>query len=96
MFASFYLPSPQRSSDPPSHLEFARLARMFDRSLHIGAVGGSRGQSGAARTIERSRLQVFAHGRRRAGVVLPHGVLMNGSLWDNVVDGLRDDFRCII
>ena len=29
-------------------------------------------------------------------VVLLHGVLMNGSLWDGVVDGLRDRYRCII
>ena len=24
------------------------------------------------------------------GVVLLHGMLLNGSLWDTVVDGLRD------
>ena len=29
-------------------------------------------------------------------VVLLHGVLMNGSLWDGVVDGLRDHCRCIV
>ncbi|MDE0613927.1 MAG: alpha/beta hydrolase [bacterium] len=29
-------------------------------------------------------------------VVLLHGVLMNGSLWDEVVDGLRDGYRCIV
>ena len=29
-------------------------------------------------------------------VVLLHGVLMNGSLWDEVVDGLRDRYRCIV
>ena len=29
-------------------------------------------------------------------VVLLHGVLMSGSLWDGVVDGLRDRYRCII
>ena len=29
-------------------------------------------------------------------VVLLHGVLMNGSLWDEVVDGLRDEYRCIV
>lgn len=29
-------------------------------------------------------------------VVLLHGVLMNGSLWDEVVEGLRDRYRCIV
>lgn len=29
-------------------------------------------------------------------VVLLHGVLMNGSLWNGVVDGLRDRYRCIV
>ncbi len=29
-------------------------------------------------------------------VVLLHGVLMGGSLWDPVVDGLRDRYRCIV
>ena len=29
-------------------------------------------------------------------VVLLHGVLMNGTLWDSVVDGLRDRYRCIV
>ena len=29
-------------------------------------------------------------------VVLLHGVLMNGSLWDEVVDGLRNRYRCIV
>ena len=29
-------------------------------------------------------------------VVLLHGVLMNGSLWDGIVDGLRDRYRCIV
>ena len=29
-------------------------------------------------------------------VVLLHGVLMNGTLWDEVVDGLRDRHRCIV
>ena len=29
-------------------------------------------------------------------VVLLHGVLMNGSLWYGVVDGLRDRYRCIV
>ena len=29
-------------------------------------------------------------------VVLLHGVLMNQSLWDEVVDGLRDRYRCIV
>ena len=29
-------------------------------------------------------------------VVLLHGVLMSGSLWDGVVDGLRDRYRCIV
>ena len=29
-------------------------------------------------------------------VVLLHGVLMNGSLWDEVVGGLRDRYRCIV
>ena len=29
-------------------------------------------------------------------VVLLHGVLMNGSLWDEVVDSLRDRYRCIV
>lgn len=29
-------------------------------------------------------------------VVVLHGVLMNGSLWDEVVDGLRDRYRCIV
>ena len=29
-------------------------------------------------------------------VVLLHGVLMNGTLWDAVVGGLRDRYRCIV
>ena len=29
-------------------------------------------------------------------VVLLHGVLMNGILWDTVVGGLRDRYRCIV
>ena len=29
-------------------------------------------------------------------VVLLHGVLMNGTVWDKVVDGLRDRYRCIV
>ena len=29
-------------------------------------------------------------------VVLLHGVLMNGSVWNDVVDGLRDRYRCIV
>ena len=29
-------------------------------------------------------------------VVLLHGVLMNGTLWDTVVGGLGDRYRCII
>ena len=29
-------------------------------------------------------------------VVLLHGVLTSGSLWDDVVDGLRDHYRCIV
>ena len=29
-------------------------------------------------------------------VVLLHGVLMGGSLWDTVVGGLRDRYRCIV
>ena len=29
-------------------------------------------------------------------VVLLHGVLMNGTLWEDVVDGLRDRYRCIV
>lgn len=29
-------------------------------------------------------------------VVLLHGVLMNGSLWETVVAGLRDDYRCVV
>ena len=29
-------------------------------------------------------------------VVLLHGVLMNGTLWDTVVDGLEDRYRCIV
>ena len=29
-------------------------------------------------------------------MVLLHGVLMNGSLWDEVVDGLRGSYRCIV
>ena len=29
-------------------------------------------------------------------VVLLHGVLMNGTLWDEVVGGLRDRYRCIV
>ena len=29
-------------------------------------------------------------------VVFLHGVLMNGTLWSDVVDGLRDRYRCII
>ena len=29
-------------------------------------------------------------------VVLLHGVLMGGSLWDTVVDGLGDRYRCVV
>ena len=29
-------------------------------------------------------------------VVLLHGVFMNGSLWDKIVGGLRDRYRCIV
>ena len=29
-------------------------------------------------------------------VVLLHGVLMGGTLWDTVVGGLRDRYRCIV
>ena len=29
-------------------------------------------------------------------VVLLHGVLMSGSLWDEVVEGLRGSYRCIV
>ena len=29
-------------------------------------------------------------------VVLLHGVLMGGSLWDTVTEGLRDRYRCIV
>ena len=29
-------------------------------------------------------------------VVFLHGVLMNGTLWNDVVDGLRDRYRCIV
>ena len=29
-------------------------------------------------------------------VVFLHGVLMNGSLWDSVIEGLKDRFRCIV
>ena len=29
-------------------------------------------------------------------VVLLHGVLMNGTLWDGLVDSLRDRYRCIV
>jgi len=29
-------------------------------------------------------------------VVLLHGVLMGGSLWDTVIEGLRDRYRCIV
>ena len=29
-------------------------------------------------------------------VVLLHGVLMNGTLWDTAVEGLRDRYRCIV
>ena len=29
-------------------------------------------------------------------VVLLHGVLMNGTLWDDVVAGLQDRYRCIV
>ena len=29
-------------------------------------------------------------------VVLLHGVLMNGTLWDTVTEGLRDRCRCIV
>ena len=29
-------------------------------------------------------------------VVLLHGVLMNGTLWDEVVGGGRDRYRCIV
>jgi len=29
-------------------------------------------------------------------VVLLHGLLMNGTLWDTVTDGLEDRYRCIV
>ena len=29
-------------------------------------------------------------------VVVLHGALMNGTLWDSVVGGLRDRYRCIV
>ena len=29
-------------------------------------------------------------------VVLLHGVLMDGSLWTQIVEALRDDYRCIV
>ena len=29
-------------------------------------------------------------------VVMLHGVLVNGTLWDIVVGGLRDRYRCIV
>ena len=29
-------------------------------------------------------------------VVLLHGVLMGGSLWDTVVEGLGDRYRCVV
>ena len=29
-------------------------------------------------------------------VVFLHGVLMNGTLWDDVVDRLRGRYRCIV
>ena len=29
-------------------------------------------------------------------VVLLHGVLMNGTLWDTVVGGLGDRYRCVV
>ena len=29
-------------------------------------------------------------------VVFLHGVLMNGSLWDSIIDGLKDRYRCIV
>ena len=29
-------------------------------------------------------------------VVLLHGVLIGGTLWDTVTDGLRDRYRCIV
>ena len=29
-------------------------------------------------------------------VVVLHGVLMNGTLWDTVVEGLGDRYRCIV
>ena len=29
-------------------------------------------------------------------VVVLHGVLMGGSLWDTVTEGLRDRYRCIV
>ena len=35
-------------------------------------------------------------GGDRPVVVLLHGVLMNGTLWDDVVGGLRDRYRCIV
>ncbi len=28
--------------------------------------------------------------------MLLHGVLMNGSLWNGIVEGLRDRYRCIV
>ena len=35
-------------------------------------------------------------GGNGAVVVLLHGVLMNGTLWDGVVGGLGDRYRCIV
>ena len=29
-------------------------------------------------------------------VVLLHGVLMGGSLWDAVIEGLRNRYRCVV
>ncbi len=29
-------------------------------------------------------------------VVVVHGVLTGGTLWDTVVEGLRDRYRCIV
>ncbi len=35
-------------------------------------------------------------GRGGPVVVLLHGVLMNGTLWDGIVDRLRGRYRCIV
>ena len=55
----------------------------------------ARGFENAARGALGRRPHVLRHGGDRPVVVL-HGVLMNGTLWGTVVEGLRHRYRCIV